>query len=123
MNLGDSFLMEYPRGGVKHLFIVVHKASDRILLVNVSSLKVGVECDTSCVLRQGEHPFIDHDSFVVYSQVFFALESYIDGQIRHGICKRQDPVTNDVLERIGRGAAISESIPEKYRQYFDSGSR
>ena len=119
MNVGDAFLMEHPRGGVKHLFFVVSKPeSNRVLLVHVCSIKPGRECDTSCVIRPEEHPFVKHDSFVVYSATMFALESHVEAQVRAGICRPQPPASPALLVRIRDGARVSAAIPGKYASYF-----
>ncbi len=119
MNVGDTFLMEHPRGRRKHLFFVVFKTeTDRLLLVHVSSIKLGRDCDTSCVVRRGEHPFIKHDSFVVYSAAMFAIESHVEAQIRAGICRPQASASPALLKRISDGAHVSAALPGKYASYF-----
>lgn len=119
MNIGDAFLMEHPRGGVKHLFVVVSKPeSDRVLFVHVSSIKPGRECDTSCVVRPGEHPFTKHDSFVVYSAAMFAIESHVEAQVRAGIWRPQPPARSALLGRIREGGRVSAALPAKYASYL-----
>ena len=104
---------------MKHLFFVVSKPEpNRVLLVHVSSMKPGRECDTSCVVRFGEHPFIKHDSFVVYSSIMFALESHVEAQVRAGICRSQPPASSALLARIREGARVSAALPGKYALYF-----
>mgnify|MGYP001079851293 FL=1 len=47
-----------------------------VLVVNISSVKPGTTYDSTVILHQGEHPFITHDSYVLYAQaVVWKLES------------------------------------------------
>ena len=70
---GDTFLYRYPKQAY-HLFLVV----TNIISVNgvvqyvcpmVSSWKDGSKyCDPACILNAGDHPFIEHKSYVAYRE-------------------------------------------------------
>jgi hypothetical protein len=119
MTVGESFLMEYPRGGVKHLFFVLAKVDPAcVLLACVSTIRPGIDCDQSCVLHAGDHPFIQHDSYVVYSELVFAIEAYIDKQIAQGICKSRDSASPALIARMRQSGLTSPSIAEKWKKHL-----
>jgi hypothetical protein len=60
-------------GSCEHLHIICNdpayyprNESYCVLAVNISSCKFGIKFDDTCILKAGEHPFIKHDSYVVY---------------------------------------------------------
>lgn len=117
MTVGDSFLMEYPRGGPKHLFFVISKMEpDKVLLASVSTIREGLVCDSSCVLRAGDHPFIKHDSCIVYANLVYALDEYIEKQISQGICRAQPAASPGLISRIRQSGLSSPSIAGKWKK-------
>ena len=119
MKIGDTFLMEKPRG-IKHLFIVVakNKSKGHVLLVHVTSSNNRVLYDASCILDVGDHEFIKHKSYVRYSETFWAIEDYIENQIFFGICKQKPPLRPEVLKKVLEGVAKSSALPPSYKPYF-----
>lgn len=51
-----------------HLFVLLNDPwgpANQVLIVPITSLKP-TQCDKTCVLTAGTHPFIQHDSYVSY---------------------------------------------------------
>lgn len=56
----------------KHLFVllnnpVLFEKKEVVLIISVSSIKQNLPYDNTCILKKGEHSFIQHDSYVIYS--------------------------------------------------------
>jgi hypothetical protein len=119
-SIGDSFLL----GAGGHLWIIITQisAARTFVMVNVTSLDDEIE-DTSCILREGDHRWITHDSVVTYKD---AREWSCDGNGGYDLCLAQqrivphDRVSADVLRRIQEGALASEFTKNKFRSEIQS---
>lgn len=57
-----------PFNEIPHLFVVLNDpcVDGLCLLVMVSSIREGRVHDATCILDDGDHPYIDHPSYIVY---------------------------------------------------------
>jgi hypothetical protein len=58
----------YPSGATNHLFVFLNDPfgpARQVLMVPACSV-VGNYHDTTCLISPGEHPFIEHDSYIAY---------------------------------------------------------
>lgn len=62
IRVGTCFLLREREDQDFHLWMVVADDGRSIVIVNVTTLRSGV--DTTTLLERGEHPFIKHDSVV-----------------------------------------------------------
>jgi hypothetical protein len=99
-----------PSGATNHLFVIVLKSSDfggygsdQCISVNVTSIREGVYYDNACVLEAGCHPFITHDSYVLYSHARIDSESHLKNQVSSGRMAPKEPVDNELLAVIVEG--------------------
>lgn len=82
LNIGDAFLLSTPPND-KHLFVVIAPTQNgKYLCANVTSKHSN--SDTSCVLQQGDHPFIRHDSVINYKKAREVDPVVIQNQINRG---------------------------------------
>jgi hypothetical protein len=112
VKLGDTFLL---RGG--HLWVVstLPAADGSVVMFNFSSFLHG--CDDSCVLYDGEHPFIRHDTFVFYAKglvVPSAMQKKLMSTPSEA--EPRQPVSAELLERIQLGALESDFTPQKIQK-------
>ena len=122
MKAGDTFLLLDRHTGVRHLYVVLsdpEQSSDQIFIVMVSTRGDGKE--ECCVLRVGDHPFLKHDSVVVYRIPPAELVSLsqldqwkTDGRLTQG--KNHTPVTDAVLERMRQGYSQSRYCTDRVYQ-------
>jgi hypothetical protein len=69
---GNTFLI--PSGTGKHLFFVVlgpvvlpeHGKAPHYVFAGATTLHEGAPHDPACVIEAGEHPFIQHRSYIAY---------------------------------------------------------
>lgn len=101
-----------------HLWVIISdpiKDADEVLHVNFTSLVPTAlmhdpRNDRSCMIRAGEHPFVQHDTCVYYFGARTCSVSHL--QWRHGRRElwMEEPVSRELLEKIRRGAAESDHI-------------
>lgn len=101
--LGSTLLI--PSGGCDHLHIVCcdplnfpGRASNSCLLVNVSTTVP--KCDRTVVLNLGDHPFINHESFVFYKKAFTETASALQLHVATGFYKAHLPVDRSLVKRV-----------------------
>lgn len=99
-----------PSGAANHLFVIVIKSSDfdgygadQCISVNVTSIRAGVYYDDACVLKAECHPFITHDSYVLYSHARIDSEKHLKNQVGSGRMIPKEPIDNELLVVIIEG--------------------
>ncbi len=94
-------------------FFNLHTGEMSVVAVNISSVREGKPYDKTCVLREGDHPFIRHDSFVYYrGAVIFRVEKLKYG-IQAGEITVLDDVSETVLQKVLEGFRLSPFTPNK----------
>ncbi|MDF1895074.1 hypothetical protein [Rahnella contaminans] len=113
-------------GGVDHLHVIcndpVHypiDGCDCVLAVNISSVKHGVPHDSTCILQIGDHPFIRHDSYVVYERAVIWKVINVDKKVSEGSIKPQPAnIPDEIFKRILDGFDISDDVEPKVRRFW-----
>ena len=125
MKAGDTFFLLDRKTGVRHLYVVLSdpgQSLEQIFIVMVSTRSDGKE--ESCLLRVGDHPFLHHDSVVVYKipPAMLVSKTELDQWATDGILKDKAPITTAVLERIRRGYVESRYRTDRvYQLLFRQG--
>ncbi len=98
-----------PSGPDKHLFIILINSSDfedynpkQCISVNVTTIK-SAPYDNTCVLKAGCHPFITHDSYVLYSHARIDSEGHLKTQVDAGYMIPKEPIDEGLLKVIIQG--------------------
>lgn len=114
---GYTFLSRTPPYDTKHLYIVIAIVDeDNALFVNVTTKKENR--DDTCILRENDHDFIKHDSVINYGDAKVAQISKIEEAISKGIFTPQDPISDELLEKIRKGALNSSDLPQKHLKHI-----
>lgn len=109
---GDTFLGGAELHGEDHLWVVINDPqahNGTALIVNISTLREGAE--TTCILKQGEHPFIKHDSYVRYMSAQNPSAEIIEKAINLGKLKSREPASPALLAQLRTGAQASTMLP------------
>jgi hypothetical protein len=92
-------------GGVEHLHFVCSDPftkqdypPDSCLVVNVSS--VVPKCDTTLILKVGDHPFISHDSFVYFKMAHLKQARDMETLVRQGVYRVAENADRSLIKRI-----------------------
>lgn len=112
-------------GSKEHLYFICNDpvfypslGKDTFLAVNLTSVVPEIKFDTTCVLDRGDHPFIQHPSYIFYQRaeifgVDTVTQQVISGDIRtHQLCDKT------VFRRVLSGFECSEHVKPKIRNYY-----
>lgn len=117
MNAGDTFLI--PDGFGSHLnFIIALLADGSLVICHFTTLRA--RSDRTCVVRAGEHPFIDRDTSIRFDQAYICPVDRI-GNLESIITRKMEPLSPDLLERIRQGALDSPQTPDIIKQRLRNG--
>ena len=124
MKLGDAFTLpnEY---GVRHLHVIISdpaQSSDQVFHVMVSTR--GDHKEECCILRSNDHPFITHDSVIVYKIPPARLVTLqkLNQLKEQNILKERQSVSPELLKRIQEGYAKSRFWADRiYQLWFRQG--
>lgn len=115
---GYTFLSHNPAYDTKHLYIIIVMVADdnEAIFVNVTTKKDNN--DSTCILRVNDHDFIRHDSVINYGDTVKTSISKIQKAVDLNIFIPQNPVSDELLEKILEGALSSPDLPRKYLEYI-----
>ncbi len=88
-----------------------------VVLVNLSSIRDGLSYDETCVLRAGAHPFLKHDSFVVYRYARIEPAAHVERLITQGVFSANHPVSDDVLRAVIAGLYQSPFTKREFKRF------
>lgn len=111
-------------GSAEHLFFICNDpcfyprmAKDAFLGVNISSIKQGVDHDTTCVVFPGEHEFVSRPSFTFYGRAeIFGAES-VAQRVESGEFRTHAPCSDSLFSRILQGFHTSPFVRPNIQKY------
>lgn len=114
----DAFLIPSGPGAAQdqcHFFVVLTDPAknDSVLLVNATTYRGNLPHDASCFLDVGDHPFIRHKSYILYSKPHRATLQRLRTLIASGaVTLRPPPVSHAVFARIEAGTSSNQMTPD-----------
>jgi hypothetical protein len=123
---GACFLRPSGPGSHLHLFVVVHGPQalegygpiGQVLLVSVTTLRPNIPSDPACELRQGDHPFLQHESFAFYRGACLETSDHVEAMVNQGIWPERAACSPAVLARLRGGLLTSELVPRRLKRLF-----
>lgn len=124
-NKGNTLLVPSgPQNGQRHLFALMldpvkidgYGEKRCVLLACVTSVKEGLPFEDLCILKPGDHPFIEHDSYVDYRFTRLEAVGHLESRIQEGVFVVKDPCSPDTIKRIIQGALLSKRISREYKR-------
>jgi hypothetical protein len=112
---GDTFLDFHPTFRT-HLWVIVATPGGDALAFNFTTRRAVPTCDTSCVIRPGEHPFVRNETVVEYRRGLLGPQKAWDDLVRCGGAKAHDPVSAPLLLRIQEGALASRFTVQAFQR-------
>lgn len=114
-----------PTGPVKHLHVVMNDPvyspehrDERVLVVNISSIKDDCTYDDSCVLKPGCHPFVKQPSYVYYRDAAALVVPRIIEKVELGEFDLHHPVDQDLYLRVLNGFNTSKHVKPKIKRFL-----
>lgn len=116
-----------PKDGHKHLFAVMitptgvdgYGKEPIVLMACVTSVKEGVTNDDTCVLNNGDHPFIEHSSFIDYRFTRLEKAKFVETKVQSGEFIEKEPCSPDLIKRIIQGALKSRKINREHKKILE----
>lgn len=105
----------------KHLRFVISDEDDNgeYLVVTLEShYSLGYE-DESCLLSKGDHPFINHKSWINYGRAFSLSREKMEKGFNTGVLIKKQEIKFETLDFIQRGAEKTDRLPEEFIHFFD----
>lgn len=108
---------------MNHLWFVIAKSNPtgNIAVVNITHHRPGTrDEDGSCVLVEGDHPFIDRDSDVRYAdaRTFTPAQQKMMEGAPDAYPPRQK-AAREIVEKMRAGAKVSDQTPQKVQKMID----
>ena len=106
---GDTFINDSASGPLPHLWIVIsdtQQSVDKIVIVNITTWRKGG--DESCLLYQGDHPFINRQTYVNYQDAKIVKLERLDELEGNGSITRRESLSSNILAKIREGAMTSD---------------
>jgi len=108
----------------KHLFALMidpvslhgYGSKPMALMACASSIKAGVLYEQTCVIKAGEHPFIERDSFIDYRFTRLEAAELVEVRVKDGMFTAKQPCSPALLQRIIQGAMTSPRINREHRK-------
>ncbi len=117
---GETVLLRKPNTAIEHLWIVLTEAetdSGLAVIVNITSVQSHSRPDLTVVLRKGDHPFVTHDSIILYSDSRPADLRLVEVGIKNGHFSQHAPCSIELLKRVQEGLLRSDHTPNKISAY------
>ncbi len=116
-----------PKDGHKHLFAVLITPTEvdgygkepMALMACVTSIKVGVSHEDTCVLNKGDHPFMEHSSFIDYRFTRLEKAKFVETKVQSGEFIEKEPCSPDLIKRIIQGALKSRKINREHKKILE----
>lgn len=124
MEIGDFFLFR-SRNVNEHPFVVISMPdldAERVVIVSLTSYDKfyhEIEKDGSCVLQEGDHAWIHHQTCVSYRDAKIVTHALLDQLESDGAIVKLTPVSDDLLTRILEGAQQTDELPGKCRKVLE----
>lgn len=111
---GDCF--KYIQKREPHLWVVISdpERDSNVLIVNLTTFRH--HKDDTCILNQGDHPFVQHETCINYACGEVPTGGHLADLMNRERIKLQDRMSPDILKRIQDGALTTPHIPARHRR-------
>lgn len=101
------------------LVIDGHGPKPCVLIACLVSVKDGGPLEDTCLLGPGDHPFIQHDSYVDYRFTRVEQVAHVQKCINDGSFDEKEPCSPALIKRILQGALKSRRISREYKMIIE----
>lgn len=110
----------------KHLHIVLNDPFPdntlipKVLVVSVTSIPSSNKYDASCTLFPGEHPFVVHNSYVVYSRLDLVDPALLESKVQARQFVAKPLLDEKFFAYVVQGLLDSPHVSPRYLRYFEA---
>lgn len=120
--MGIDFLIPANESGTTpHLWIILTDPNPACVLVSVSTLRYGK--DQTVVLMPDDHPFVRHQSMIMYSDSMIVELSVLEAHVQTGIAVPRESCPPQILKLIQDGVLASPFTPRTIQDFFRAWKR
>lgn len=124
---GESLLIPSGPNEKRHMFALMldpvqvdgRGLRPCVLLACVVSVKDGIALEDCCLLGPGDHPFIQHDSYVDYRFTRLEFADDVQSRVQDGTFIAKDPCSAELMKKIIAGALKSRRISREYKKLLE----
>lgn len=112
--LGNMFWLASGRANLEHLYVIISnplKNPNEVVLVSLTTMDYGA--DESCIVSEGEHPRITHDSCIDYARARILSDADIDKAVANGSVRPVQDASPELLGKIWQGATETRHLPSR----------
>jgi hypothetical protein len=99
-------------------FVFQNRPPSVVLACMWSVPDAGVPYDSTCILNKGDHPFINHSTFVDYSLTSIIEVQRIENGFSKKLFKYQPTIDDKVIIRITTGLCLSSGTPHEVKAFY-----
>lgn len=90
-----------------------------VLMACATSIKEGVDHDDACLLGPGDHPFIEHKSYIDYRFTRIEPAATVEAKVGAGEFIGKEACSADLIKRIIQGALKSRRINREFKKILE----
>jgi len=114
VKVGDCIKMRKPGNNTPHCwFVVADNPAGECVIVNMTTLSH--KCDKTVILHINDHPEVDHDSIILYSDAQITTLEMLDVLVSRGAASKEKSCSTALLKRIQDGIAASHETKPKIK--------
>ncbi len=115
-----------PNPGQRHLFALLinpvevsgYGKRPHVLMVCMCSIKDGVPFDDACILEVGDHPFVQHRSYIDYKFCEMRSADDIEAKVQNGTFVPHEDCPIPLIRRIIASADASNRISREMKRFL-----
>lgn len=122
VRLGEAFFNKNSPSLPTHLYMVAsdpEKNAAEVVLVNATTRHFDTVFDEACLLSEGDHPDIEHDSYMTYMRLKIAAAAVIDAGMKGGVLTKRQDLTSELLRKVQEGVMKSKYAPRKAKTILE----
>jgi hypothetical protein len=117
-----------PNIGQRHLFAILinpvqvqgYGKRPHVLMACMCSVKDGMPFDDACILEVGDHPFVQHQSYIDYRFCELRPADEIEAKVQEGTLVPHGDCSIALLRRIIASADASKRISREMKKFLRS---
>ncbi len=111
IKVGTAFQFQ-DRSADHHLYVVISNPQQpHVVLVSVTTKRRFT--DTTCELKVGDHPFIQHDSCIAYEYAEIVEVAAIEAKLATGDIRLREEFAKEMILRIWEGAERTRNLSNR----------
>ncbi len=126
LGLGKTLLVPSGPQDHSHLFVMVlgpiqipsYGSQPHVAMVSATTIRPNIPYDNACVLNPGDHPFIQHPSYIAYRWMRFDPSTHVDRMVQTNSWKPHQDCSQALTQKIIDGVCLSKQTPREFKMLF-----